>query len=215
MSIDYLIKRFLNAFVPKKFHQDYLKYWEDEGDVDHGKCLIAGPSHIIGLLKTANLDDVINQPWKQYSIKSKLKPKKGEINTMHFDSHFYPVAFIEEIMNKFFKDEDGIEIKLVGDPEKMVVICFKVDNEYCLGLAPRMDTEYLVENDGVWFVESEYVIDKNDEVQEKEIGRTFSKWKKGIATQDVTWLGRKWHKVVYDKSNILEEIEEESDFLLI
>jgi len=213
--IDYLVKRFLNAFVPKNYHKEYLKYWEDVGDINKSKCLIAGPSHIIGLLKTANCEDILNHPWKLYNIKKRLKTKKGEINTMYFDGHFYPVPFIEDIMNKFFKDEDGVEIRLIGDPEKMVVLCFKIDNDYSLGLAPRIDTEYIIENDGVWFIESEYYLDKNDELQEKEIGRTFSKWIKGMAMQDVRWLGRKWHKVVYDKSIILEEVEDEGDFLLI
>ena len=213
--IDDIIKRFLNAFIGKQLHKEYLKYWNEEGDLDEGKCLVAGPSHIIGLLKTANCDDILNHPWIQYSIKKRLKSKQGEINTMHVDGHFYPVVFIEDIMNKFFKDEDSVDVKLLGDPEKMVVLCFKVDNEFSLGLAPRMDTEYLVEDDGVWFIESEYFVDKNNEIQEKEIGRTFSKWKDGMAVQDVVWLGRKWHKVVYDKSSILEEVEEESDFDLI
>jgi len=213
--IDDIIKRFLNAFIGKQLHKEYLKYWNEEGDLDEGKCLIAGPSHIIGLLKTANCDDILNNPWKQYTIMKRLKTKQGEINTMYIDGHFYPVVFIEDIMNKFFKDEFSVDIKLIGDPEKMVVLCFKVDNEFSIGLAPRMDTEYLVEGDGVWFIESEYFVDKNGEMQEKETGRTFSKWKDGMAVQDVVWLGRKWHKVVYDKSSILEEVEEEGDFLAI
>lgn len=202
-----LVKKFVKLYNNVKTKEEFIGWWEDfnkyEKKIDD-KYLIVDPSRLYGILRYNIIDDKAGDEWRKYQlISTGFKP---DINSrFHYKGCFVSAHFLKEAL-RFF-DDNEIEIRVLENNIKVLAI--KINEEYCMVLAHIRNDEFILQDNGVWFIDLVYELDLDDFI---ESGRTFVKWKDNKAELVVN---DKVSKVLYDTNYLLEEVEDTGDFLMI
>lgn len=195
-----------------------LKYWEDHLKYDlkvekTRKLLITDPSRIFGVGVISELDklDLWKNNWENYFPIKSFRIKKNILTNsiFHFDGYFFSYSFISFLYELFRDKKDFFEFKLICNEKKIVVLCLKWYNEYCLACAEIKKQPFIFEKGGVTYISKEL----NDDNKWIEKERIFSKGNKGLYEFKVRFLNREWSNYLIDKEYLFEKLEEEGDFL--
>lgn len=208
MSEEQAVKEFIKAFVPVNKEEEHQRWFEQYMEEEHPKedrFLLFEPSRIVGLVWA----EKFNIHWKQYTLEQHPNPK--EFGLMFFNKGFYSTYFIEEILN-LFTNELVLEIDEITGNGDIHALMFRFFNNYAIALAERITNEYIIKDDGVVFIQTEF---NNETNENEEIGRNFVKWEKDMATNVIYKDNTKFKTQIYKKEYIFKEYKDQGDFLLI
>lgn len=202
------VMTFIKAFVPANKEEEHQKWFDDYMEEEHPKeerFLLFGPSRIVGLARADGFDI----QWKRYSVNK--SPDTKHFGLVFFEKGFYSTRYIEEIL-QLYENEVILEIKELTGKDDIHALAFRFFEEYIIIMAERITNDYIVKDDGVIFIQTEW----NEETEtNEEIGRTFVEWEKDVATNIIYKGSYEFITQVYKKPYIFQEYEEQGDFLAI
>jgi len=185
--------------------QDYVEWWNETREEPYNELIyISDPSNHTGILINKLLQEKYDLKWNKY-IYNGFTFKSKQYNLIEFEGYYFSGAYLNDILNNFFKDRISFDISMISYDEGCAILIFKIDEEFSIGICNRME-EVEVKNDG----SLTYKSDEGDETKKLE-----SQFVNGIAVFDDIYYGKSRKIVIYKKEKLFTLDVEEGDSLCI
>lgn len=205
-----ILDKFTQSFfiINTDEQREVVREWMKDGNVPEEVFPITDPSLTIFLAKFKKLHEwnIQLQEFKEYDLeKMPTGYKRHLLEYIEWDGYFFGSIFVKDILeSEFFKYDLRYEIALGVFDKDSQVLCFKVDNEYCVGVTNRYPPYVKLDEKGVLFQEIELTEESFNVVED-----TFVPWEDGKAVREY----KDTTKVVYKKDRIFKLHQASGDFL--